>query len=239
MTVKVGSLFSGIGGMDLGLERAGMKVMWQVEKDLFCRTILEMRFPDARCYEDIKTFTPGDAAQVDIIAGGFPCQDISQLGGKHGLAGTRSSLWFEMLRVIRAARPRFILVENVPNLLKRDFGVILKGLADSGYDAQWQVLSAAGFGAPHLRKRVFVVAYPNGHGTPRWPERQGLKEYWQNGKEQLARFLQTGLRLDIPEIGFHGMDDGISRRMERSRAIGNSVVAQVAEGIGRALIKAF
>lgn len=235
----VGSLFSGIGGLDLGLERAGMEIAWQVEKDLFCQTILQMRFPHVRLHPDVKTFIPGEGSRVDIIAGGFPCQDISQLGKKAGLSGERSGLWFEMLRIIRALRPRFVLLENVPNLLRRDFGAILTGLASCGYDAEWKVLSAAGSGAPHLRERLFLIAHPDGYRLPRWPVHRRCSKFWQKGKEQLARFLQTGVRLDLPEIGFCRMDDGISQRMEQSRALGNAVVPQLAQSIGEALIETF
>jgi DNA (cytosine-5)-methyltransferase 1 len=170
-----GSLFSGIGGIDLGLERAGMKCQWQVEIDPFCRKVLAKHWPNVERYEDVRAVGSGTLGPVDVIAGGFPCQDVSVAGKKAGIKeGTRSGLWFEFHRIICELRPRYVFVENVPGLLTDGMGRVLSDLAESGYDAEWEVLSAADVGAPHLRKRVFIVAYPNrdqqrpgdGHGQP-------------------------------------------------------------------------
>ena len=143
--MKVGSLFSGIGGIDLGLERAGMRVVWQCERDPWCRKILTKHWPEVPKYDDITTLDPQTVEPVDILAGGFPCQDLSVAGKRAGLKkGTRSGLWLEFARLIRALRPKYVLVENVPGLLvNHALGRVLGDLAESGYDAEWQVLSAA------------------------------------------------------------------------------------------------
>lgn len=116
MTLAVGSLFSGIGGLELGLERAGMRVVWQVEKDPFCQRVLAKHWPDVRRHDDVTTFPPGDGADwgCDLICGGFPCQDISpgNAGKQQGIAGKRSGLWREFARIVGLLRPRYVLVEN-------------------------------------------------------------------------------------------------------------------------------
>jgi len=154
-----GSLFSGIGGIDLGFEWAGIDTLWQVEIDPYCRNLLEMRFPNAARYEDVNKVGSHNLQPVDIISGGFPCQDISYAGKGAGIDGSRSGLWSQLHRVIGELRPRFALIENVPALLKRGLDRVLSDLADIGYDAEWQVISAKDVGAPHLRKRVWIVAY--------------------------------------------------------------------------------
>src|SRR5579883_827391 len=132
--MTVGSLFSGIGGFDLGFERAGHKVIWQVEKDKFASEVLKARFPHVQRFDDVRNCGRTNLAPVDIICGGFPCQDLSVAGRREGLAGSRSSLWFEFLRVIGELQPRFAAIENVPGLLssndRRDFALILGGLTE-------------------------------------------------------------------------------------------------------------
>ena len=157
----MGSLFSGIGGLDLGLERAGWEVKWQVEKDPFCRRVLAKHWPHVPRWSDITTIE--HRSYVDLIAGGFPCQDVSTAGKRKGIHGKRSGLFFELARVVRMVRPKVILLENVPGLLARSewMGAVLGELAESGYDAEWDCIPAAALGAPHLRDRVFIVAYAN------------------------------------------------------------------------------
>jgi len=171
-----GSLFSGIGGIDLGFEWAGIDTLWQVEIDPYCRNLLEMRFPNAARYEDVNKVGSHNLQPVDIISGGFPCQDISYAGKGAGIDGSRSGLWSQLHRVIGELRPRFALIENVPALLKRGLDRVLSDLADIGYDAEWQVISAKDVGAPHLRKRVWIVAYPGCERSDGWSgERGGSK----------------------------------------------------------------
>jgi DNA (cytosine-5)-methyltransferase 1 len=166
--VNVGSLFAGIGGFDLGLQRAGMRVDWQVELDPYCGAVRARHFPEARRFEDVREVGTENLAPVDLVCGGFPCQDLSPAGKGAGLDGARSGLWAEFARIVRELRPGYVVVENVPALLtgkgkrwdRAPVGRVLGDLAEAGYDAEWACLSAREFGAPHLRKRVWLVAYP-------------------------------------------------------------------------------
>src|SRR5262245_52410373 len=177
-----GSLFSGIGGMDLGLERAGLRCMWQVEINEYARRVLERHWPDVPRFGDVAAFPPADAddggcevqaeatepggdeshdrlsLRVDLICGGFPCQPVSVAGRRQAQRDPRW-LWPHFARVVRVLRPRYVLVENVPGLLVRGIDDVLGDLAEMGFDAEWCCLPASAFGAPHLRERVFVVAY--------------------------------------------------------------------------------
>ena len=166
--MNVGSLFSGIGGFELGFERAGMRVSWQVEQDAYCRAVLARHFPDAVRFEDVREVGARELDPVDLICGGFPCQDLSSAGRGAGIDGARSGLWSEFARIVRELRPGYVVVENVPALLtgkgkrwdRGPIGRVLGDLAEARYDAEWACLSAREFGAPHLRKRVWIVAYP-------------------------------------------------------------------------------
>ena len=162
----IGSLFSGIGGLELGLEVAGVgKTIWQVEQDGYCQSILAKHWPTAERFDDIKTVGTHNLRHADLICGGFPCQDISLAGSGAGLAGERSGLWGEMHRVIREIRPRYAVVENVPALAGRGLGTVLGNLASIGYDAQWDCISAASIGACHHRDRIFIIAWRNAADT--------------------------------------------------------------------------
>lgn len=160
MTLTVGSLFSGIGGLDLGLEWAGMETRWQVENDPFCQTILNKHWPDIPLYGDIHDLDPAELEPVDLICGGFPCQPVS-LAGKREAQNDPRWLWPEFFRIVRFLRPSYVLVENVPGLASAGMGDVLGDLASIGFDAEWESFPAAAVGAPHLRYRIFIVAYPN------------------------------------------------------------------------------
>jgi len=163
-----GSLFAGIGGFDLGLERAGMRCEWQVEIDPYARAVLAKHWPDVRRHEDVRTFPPQEGEWgVDVICGGFPCQDISVAGKGAGLAGARSGLWYEYARIIGELRPRYVIVENVAALLARGMGTVLGDLSTLGYDAEWHVIPASAVGAPHRRERVWIVAHAHGRQVHR------------------------------------------------------------------------
>ena len=168
--ITFGSLFAGIGGFDLGLERAGMVCKWQVEIDDYANRVLEKHWPSVERYRDIRTFPEKcqspwlggswrDKYAVDVICGGFPCQDISYAGRGAGLDGERSGLFFEAIRVVRELQPRAVVLENVAALLTRGLDRVLGTLAEIGYDAEWHCIPAAAVGAPHIRDRVFVFAY--------------------------------------------------------------------------------
>ena len=160
--MNVLDLFSGIGGFSLGLERAGMRTVAFCEIEPFCRAVLAKHWPGVPCYDDVRTLTADRLAAdgigaVDVICGGFPCQDISVAGKGAGLAGERSGLWVEFARVIGEVRPRYVIVENVAALLGRGHGEVLGDLAALGYDAEWHCIPAAAVGAPHRRDRVWII----------------------------------------------------------------------------------
>ena len=162
--MNVGSLFSGIGGFDLGLERAGFHTSWFCEQDDYCTRVLNRHWPRVPVYPDVTTLTAGEVEPVDVLVGGFPCQDISLAGKGAGLEGARSGLWSEYARLIGELRPRYVIVENVTALLGRGFGRVLGDLAALGFDAEWDCIPASAVGAPHRRDRVWIVAYPSGEG---------------------------------------------------------------------------
>lgn len=211
-----GSLFAGIGGLDLGLERAGMVCKWQVELDPYCRAVLEKHWPDVPRWDDATTFLAqpgrfnGDArgrpheksvsspasdverrrCQVDLICGGFPCQPVSHAGKRTGTSDARW-LWPEFARILGVLRPRYALIENVPGLLTANdggaFSEVLGDLARLGYDAEWTSVPAAAVGAPHLRYRVFVVAYANrGRQLQSQRCKSDLGRWAGNGSEDVA-----------------------------------------------------
>ncbi len=175
--MTIGSLFAGIGGLELGLERAGLgPTIWQAEQDPYCLRVLAKHWPGARRYDDVRSIN-AEAERPDIICGGFPCQDISAAGKGAGLAGQRSGLWREYARIVRELRPRFVVVENVSALLGRGLGDVLGDLAACGYDAEWDCIPAAAVGAPHRRDRVFVVAWRVSD-----PECDGVREQSERGQ---------------------------------------------------------
>lgn len=223
-----GSLFAGIGGLDLGFERAGIKTIWQVEIDEYAQLVLRKRF-GVQLEGDIRKVSFSDLAPVDILAGGFPCNDTSHAGRGAGVAGIHSGLWTRFANAVCMVRPTFVLVENPPGLLSRGFERVLADLASLGYDAEWDCLPAAAFGSPQLRARIWILAYPCGYrksqdGTifagrpelefrPRWP----------------------------PEPDMARVVDGTATRLDRLRvnAMGRMAVPQITEWIGRRIVEAF
>ncbi len=253
--VRVGSLFSGIGGLDLGLERAGMEVVWQCEIDPFCQSVLRKHWPDVPCYGDIRDLDES-VPPVDLIAGGFPCQPVS-LAGKGKAQADERWLWPEFVRVLGALRPDYVLVENVPGLASRGLWNVVADLAALGYDAEWDLVSAASVGAPHLRERLFVCAWDRGS----WPlaDRSGFSG--STGREPRILACEAGEAQDHGEQrkrSRNAADDcstgggtadywsvepdvgrvayGVPVRMDRLRALGNAVVPQVAEWVGRKIM---
>lgn len=183
-SMTIGSLFSGVGGLELGLERAGLgPVLWQVEIDPFCRQVLAKHWPNAKRYTDVKEIN-ANAQKVDIICGGFPCQDVSNAGKRAGLDGERSGLWSEYARIVRELRPRFVVVENVSALLARGVERVLGDLAACGYDAEWDCVPASAIGAPHQRDRLFILAW---HVSDAERDRGGL-EPERGGAQQAERW---------------------------------------------------
>jgi DNA (cytosine-5)-methyltransferase 1 len=231
------SLFAGIGGLDLGLERAGLRCVAQVEIDPYATQVLAKHWPDVARYGDIRGVGAHNLPAADCLVGGFPCQDISEAGKRAGLAGARSGLWYEYARLIGELRPRYILVENVSDLLDRGMGVVLGTLAELGYDAEWEVFPASAFGLPHIRERVFLLAYP--------VSELGISESLI-GRQFAAARLETPSRQSCRGNGAAFWlqaltalcrdDDGVPARVDRLKGLGNAVVPQVAEYIGRCLV---
>jgi len=287
--LTVGSLFSGIGGFDLGLEQAGgFEIRWQCENDPYCRRVLAEHWPDVPCFEDVHDCGAHNLEEVDVICGGFPCQPVST-AGKQLAQDDERWLWPEYARVIRELRPKHCLVENVSGLLVRGLGDVLGDLAVLGYDAEWGCVSAASVGAPHLRKRIFIVgwdtrrrddgerrdtftgvqkrpdafssgigqngpgqgrtkqrrsmAHANGYSSSRYKGAMGRTETEvQGGKEQFqSRSPVAGSGQPIgshwatePNVG--RVAHGVPARVDRLRGLGNAIVPQVAEWIGRRLM---
>jgi DNA (cytosine-5)-methyltransferase 1 len=204
-----GSLFSGIGGLDLGFERAGMRCVWQVEKDEYCRKVLAKNWPTIPKHNDVRTFPDGEIETPDCIAGGFPCQDISVAGKRKGLAGERSGLWSEFARIVRVVRPKYVVVENVSGLLvpgeeePASIGRVLGELAACGYDAEWTSLPAWAFGSTQARWRVFIVAYPHSEGLER---RQVFRRDLLEESQAVQRIRDTNHSdIAILRNGFRGL----------------------------------
>jgi len=159
--MNVLDLFSGIGGFSLGLERAGMKTVAFCEVDKKCQEVLRKHWKDVPIFDDVTTLKGEDIEEtVDVICGGFPCQDISFAGKGAGLEGARSGLWWEFHRLIKEIKPKYAIIENVSALRSRGLDQVLRSLAEIGYDAEWHCITAASIGAPHRRDRIWIVAYP-------------------------------------------------------------------------------
>jgi DNA (cytosine-5)-methyltransferase 1 len=295
--MNVLDLFSGIGGFSLGLERAGFHTVAFCEVEPFCQAVLRKHWPHVPIYPDVRELTAdrlrADGISVDVICGGFPCQDISIAGERAGIEAERSGLWSEFARLIGELRPRYAIVENVSNLLAGPseqpgqwFGVILGDLATLGYDAEWHCIPASAVGAPHDRDRVWVVANTQRKRTTTRAPRKGGQGRLQNedGVHQ-KRTIESrvggdahivancgsagGARLvtsaDISAAGPWGLrsqadlqhvsdapfepgdswpqplvrrvDDGVPDRVDRLHALGNAVVPQIPEIIGRAIMR--
>jgi DNA (cytosine-5)-methyltransferase 1 len=270
--VNVLDLFSGIGGFSLGLERAGMRTVAFCEIDPYARAVLAARWPDVPCYDDIRELGAGrlasDGIAVDVICGGFPCQDISTAGRGEGIDGERSGLWREYARLVGELRPRFVIVENVAALLARGLELVLGDLAALGYDAEWHCVPASAIGAPHRRDRVWIVAHPCGSGlrgpcagTPVEAGDAGTRDLRETvadpvserrpgpGESIVASYLAAhgeGQAVDAfdggigqvwssePRLG--RVAHGVPNRAHRLRCLGNAVVPQIPEIIGRAII---
>lgn len=261
--LTVGSLFSGIGGLDLGLERAGMEVIWQSEIDPFASKVLKKHWPKVENLGDIKRIQWGDIVPPDVICGGYPCQPFSNAGKRRGEEDPRH-LWPWVLEAISRLRPRYAIMENVRGHLSMGGVSVIGDLASIGYNSEWRVVSAASVGANHRRERVIIVAYPesvksNGgqhENFPRSSETNWLQSPTRGSGSDMAdsdsfgrlegsaevfsaerrEQALAGLTLGswwTVEPGMGRVADGIPRRVDRLRGFGNAVVPQVAEVIGR------
>ena len=278
--MKVLDLFSGIGGFSLGLERTGgYKTVAFCEIEPFPRKVLAKHWRKVPIYEDVRTLTAerlaADGIAVDVICGGFPCQDISTAGKGAGLAGERSGLWSEIARLVGELAPRFVIVENVAALLARGLGDVLGDLAALRYDAEWYCIPASAVGAPHRRDRIWIVAYPAGDGWEQGDANgcrgsQGIgagEEFrFRHGCEALAQSASNRLPRSRQPILWRGaaqtregqatwpspsgvgnvwrvepnvgrVANGVPDRAHRLKALGNAVVPQIPELIGRAILQ--
>ena len=261
--MKVLDLFSGIGGFSLGLERAGMETIAFCEIDKKCQLVLKKHWPGVPIYDDIKTLTKDRLEKdgidrPDIICGGFPCQDISVAGKQVGIKGKRSGLWSEYARLIDELKPDYAIIENVANLRSQGLVTVLQDIREIGYDAEWHIIPAWSVDSPQLRERIWILAYPAG-----WSEQQSRTQRNERGFQ--TEVLQEGrnkndiknkscfpLLADAVSIGLAEMPKKISEpasvnytveklpgRIHYIRQLGNAVVPQIPELIGRAILKQF
>lgn len=250
MTLRELALFAGAGGGILGGLLLGWRTVCAVEIDSYARSVLLARQRDGilepfPIWDDVCTFDGKPwRGHVDVISGGFPCQDISSAGKRAGIGGSRSGLWSEFARIIREVRPRYAFVENSSDLVIRGLGIVLGDLAAMGYDARWGVLSAAHVGAPHERARAWIVAR-NADGERKQPGQRRVRatestrvprvstgHRWEPSephRRDHAKLCASPSALDWWRVSrFAGMDDGVAHRMERIRATGNGQVPAVA-----------
>jgi DNA (cytosine-5)-methyltransferase 1 len=239
--LNVLSLFSGIGGLELGLERAGMTVVGQVEIDSFCRRVLAKHWPEVPRHDDVRTAAAWWRSQprpaVHVVAGGFPCQPVSDAGRRLAQADPRW-LWPDMAAVVADLRPTWVIAENVPGLRRRGLADVLRDLGRLGYRTRAGTISACALGAPHPRERVFVLAHAESQGRCPWrphrrspdPPTGSVHDEYRTGPQR------RGWWASEPDLGrvAYGVPDGVDRR----RALGNAVVPQVAEHIGRLILGA-
>lgn len=241
--MTAGAVFSGIGGLELGLERAGFVVRWQSEIDPYCCKVLAKHWPTIPNLGDITLIDWSEVEHVDLICGGFPCQPVSQ-NGHQLVEGDPRWLWPEFLRAVRHLRPRFVLVENVADLVVRGMGTVLGDLAQVGYDAEWESLPAAAFGAPHRRERIFILAHANGErceaGQGLLPVRAGEHVAHPERWDSVPRRGARGRVRPFPDAAVFRVADGVPTGLDldRLRAVGNAVVPQIAEYIGRRIMAA-
>lgn len=254
--MNVLDLFSGIGGFSLGLERAGMKTVAFCEIDKRARLVIKKHWPNVPIFEDVSKLSKGDIHEpIDVICGGFPCQDISLSGRGAGLEGKRSGLWFEFHRLIKEIKPRYAIIENVSALRSRGLDRVLGSLAEIGYDAEWHCIPASAVGAPHRRDRIWIVAYPSSgrsEGVHDWhskPE-DAIASSENVANADCAQFKRGGLSGRIlaentnlggtswwaiePSVG--RVADGVPNWSHRLKQLGNAVVPQIPEIIGKAVM---
>jgi DNA (cytosine-5)-methyltransferase 1 len=230
--MNVLDLFSGIGGFSLGLERAGMNIAAFCEIDPFCRRVLKRHWPSKPIYDDIRKLSArrlhhDGIHHIDLICGGYPCQPFSIAGKQLGEADPRH-LWPEMYRLIRELRPRWVVAENVAGHVERGLDTVLDDLELAGYTAWPFVIPACAVGAPHRRDRLWIVANAAGVRRPRPLGPHRGQSATQLSSDEVWR--------ELPAPFTCGDDDGIPFRMERTHALGNAVVPQIPEIIGRAIV---
>lgn len=249
--MNVLDLFSGIGGFSLGLERAGMRTVAFCERDEFCRAVLAKHWPGIHCYDDVRAIPR--IGGIDLVCGGFPCQPWSSAGKQLGAEDDRH-LWPAMLEVIKAERPYWVVGENVAGIIRLGLDQVLSDLEGIGYACRTFDIPACAIGADHIRRRVWIVArdtHRNSQSTSAVnDEAQRLSGLAADSYSAQCegRGISSGVHAEYPDFGDprwredqSSMDrtaNGIPRQLDRLRAIGNAVVPQIPEIIGRAIMKA-
>jgi DNA (cytosine-5)-methyltransferase 1 len=236
MQLTVGSLFSGIGGFDYGLEKAGMKVIWQSEIDPYSSAVLKKHWPNIPNIGDITKIDWNTIKRPNILCGGYPCQPFSFAGFRKGNNDPRH-LWPEFKKAIRILRPDYTIMENVRGHLNLGFKEVLKDLTDIGYNAEWQVIPASTVNAPHKRERLIIVAYAKS-GNERNTESQSMvtssKQTTKFRKQNSTKKPKIYRWKSEPNVG--RVADGIPFRVDRLKGLGNALVPQVAEYVGKLII---
>jgi DNA (cytosine-5)-methyltransferase 1 len=232
--VNVLELFAGIGGLSLGLERAGMRIVGHVEINPFCRAVLHKHWPEVPSHDDVTTAVAWWRSQprphVDVVAGGYPCQPESFAGRRLGDRDSRW-LWPAMAEVIAALRPRYAIGENVLGHRTRGLRTVLADLDRLGYTTRAGIVRACEMGAPHPRPRLFVLAHARSQGRPpRWtdPGWTSAPARKDQDRPEPARGAWWAVEPGVDRVAY-----GLPGRMDRITALGNAVVPQVAEHIGR------
>lgn len=227
------ALFAGAGGGILGGKLLGWRTVCAVEWEPYARAVLAQRQNDGvferfPIWDDVRTFDGKPwRGIVDVVSGGFPCQDISAVGKGAGIEGERSGLWKEMARVVCEVRPRFVFVENSPMLLTRGMGTVLRDLAEMGFDARWGVLGAGHIGAPHARERVWILAYAKSERA--WMDERRIRRLYSEVCMEERRHSWPS------DAGILRVADGVAHRTHRIKAAGNGQVPRVAAAAWRIL----
>ncbi len=255
--LTVGSLFSGIGGLDLGLERAGMNVIWQSEINEYASRVLKKHWPEVPNHGDIKKINWRNIVRPDVICGGYPCQPFSTAGKQQGANDPRH-LWPWVRQAISKLRPRYAILENVRGHLSVGGVAVIGDLAAIGYNCEWRVISAASLGAPHRRERIVIVAYPNTERNERIErhihiadtarcctdvttsqtaatDKPGISQHALVFGNNSNATTQGGKHwISEPDVG--RMVDGFPNRMDRLNGLGNAVVPKMAETVGKLVV---
>ena len=219
--MRYGSLFSGIGGMDLGLDRAGMECAWQVEIDSYCRQVLAKHWPDVPKFEDIRDCGKHNLEEVDVIAGGFPCQPFSTAGDQRGNKHD-SFLWPEMCRIISEIRPTWVIGENVAGIDGMALGRVVSDMEGICYEVAPPLeIPACAVGCDHRRRRIWILSHSHGDCEP--------------GRTINAK--ASRVPGDRCHAGRMGKTHGAATKMDRLRGSGNAVVPDIAEQIGHRIMK--
>ena len=252
--------FAGVGGISLGLERAGHECVGHCEIDPYACKVLKKHWPDVPLFGDITKVVPDELPEAELWTGGFPCTDISVAGKQAGIHGTNSGLFFDWMRSVRVVRPKHMLMENVAALLHRSMGEVCGELAESGYDAEWDCIPASVVGAPHQRDRTFILADANQfdddgsrYGAsevcgerPKETElrrsQEDLSNPHRNGRDQARKcFASAGVDGPVRDSWWDAGPElvrvvhGVPNRVDRIRCLGNAVVPQVAQYLGELL----